>query len=341
MFMLPPVPGVPVYIFGGIILAARGQSTDIGAWGGTVIALVLGYVLKLCAVAGQWGIGMKMGNSVRVQQLVGVDKVGIRAIEEILKRPFCFPKIAILVGGPDWPTSVLCGILKLNCLACVVGTMPCIFVAAPCVLVGSFLLRAEAETEGGFWGAIAGTTLIVATLGQSSAMLIAAYYMGEVSTAKEDELSKPRPEHAAVQELTRNEAKFYQCYAIVTRWKDMPAFPKTVLSTSTMSMLLAGFILVMADSACFRPFSLTSKISAPTEEGGLDGEPLNIILFGGWVAIFLFLLGCVLLKVFLRWAKQETERRLKSSTPEFSDLGQAPLPPPPGRDPEGEIEELS
>merc|ERR1719352_1899795 len=99
MFMLPPVPGVPVYIFGGIILSARAKSTDLGEVGGILIATLIGYTLKLCAVAGQWSIGIFMGKSIKIQKMVGVDTVGIRAIEDILKRPgLSLPKVGILVG---------------------------------------------------------------------------------------------------------------------------------------------------------------------------------------------------------------------------------------------------
>merc|ERR1719409_407955 len=125
-----------------------------------LLAIGLGYTLKLTAVAGQWFIGKIAGNSVKIQKMVGVDSIGIRAIEDILKtRGLSVPKVAILVGGPDWPTSVLCGILKLNVFQCMLGTMPCIFIATPCCLVGAFLIKAGSDETGGSWGAIAGTTL--------------------------------------------------------------------------------------------------------------------------------------------------------------------------------------
>jgi hypothetical protein len=264
-----------------------------------------------------------MGKSVRIQKMVGVDKVATRAIEDILNRPgFSFPKVAVLVGGPDWPTSVLCGILKLNCLKCVIGTMPVIFVAAPCVMVGSFLLKAEAETSGGFWSAIAGTMLIVATLGQSGTMMIAGYYIAEVASAKTDELSKSRPEHKPIEDMTKADAHFCSTYANVTRWNQMPCYARALLSLSTISMLMAGVILVMADSKCFRPFSLTSKISAKYEDGGLYGNPLAIILDLGYVAIGLFFVGCILFYVWLKWAKVATNRRLIASSPEPESQGE-------------------
>jgi hypothetical protein len=38
-------------------------------------------------------------------------------------------KVCILVAGPDFPTSVLCGILKLNIPQMLLGTTPVIFVS--------------------------------------------------------------------------------------------------------------------------------------------------------------------------------------------------------------------
>ena len=50
-----------------------------------------------------------------VQRFVAVDKVPTRAMEMILnQRGFALAKVCILVAGPDFPTSVLCGILRMN-----------------------------------------------------------------------------------------------------------------------------------------------------------------------------------------------------------------------------------
>merc|ERR1719265_602485 len=109
MFLLPPVPGVPVYITSGIILAARGDSNpNIGYTGGVLLAVALSFVLKLIACCLQYLIGYFLGKSVKIQQLVGVDKVVMKAVEKILVRKgINLPKVAVLIGGPDWPTSVI------------------------------------------------------------------------------------------------------------------------------------------------------------------------------------------------------------------------------------------
>jgi len=150
MFMLPPVPGIPVYICSGIVLSARSRDVDeVGNfWGGMCIAIVESLILKICAVCGQYYIGYALGKSVKVQQLVSVDKVATRAIEQILNvKGLNFPKVSILVGGPDWPTSVLCGILKLSLFQCCLGTLPVVFVSAPCVIAGAFMANPGAKTE--------------------------------------------------------------------------------------------------------------------------------------------------------------------------------------------------
>jgi hypothetical protein len=95
----------------------------------------------------QKGIGGALGSQVWVRQAFGVHKPTIRAIEMILSKPgLSFGKVMILCGGPDWPTSVLCGLLNLSLWSCEVGTTPIIFYVAPFSLSGSFLLRkGEAE----------------------------------------------------------------------------------------------------------------------------------------------------------------------------------------------------
>lgn len=47
----------------------------------------------------------------------------------------------ILCGGPDWPTSVLAGILGISVFQCELGTCPIIASVVPLCLSGSFYLR--------------------------------------------------------------------------------------------------------------------------------------------------------------------------------------------------------
>eukprot|EP00913_Durusdinium_trenchii_P029610 g27754.t1 len=140
MFLCPIVPGSAVYLFAGVVLGAQSQLPDRPGFAAGV-AVVISSVAKHIACVGQYMIGYCAGQSVKVQQMVGVDQVGTRATEKILKQPgLSLGKVCILVAGPDFPTSMLCGILKLRIPQMLLGTTPVILVSIiPQVLVGALL----------------------------------------------------------------------------------------------------------------------------------------------------------------------------------------------------------
>jgi len=142
MFLCPIVPGSAVYLFAGVVLGAQSQLTgSVGFPLGVASGVLVSSVCKMIACTLQYSMGYGMGKFVEVQQFVGVDKVPTRAMEQILnQRGLKIDKVAILVAGPDWPTSVLCGILRLNVPAMLLGTLPVILVSIiPQVLVGALL----------------------------------------------------------------------------------------------------------------------------------------------------------------------------------------------------------
>merc|ERR1719230_622455 len=102
-----------------------------------------GSAAKLLACVGQYSLGYFMGKSVKVQQFVGVTQVGVLATEAVLKEEgFKLFKVCILVAGPDFPTSVLCGILKLSIPQMLIGTSPVILVSTiPQTLVGVLMTK--------------------------------------------------------------------------------------------------------------------------------------------------------------------------------------------------------
>ncbi|CAE7624789.1 unnamed protein product [Symbiodinium microadriaticum] len=144
-FLLPPVPGVPVYLFAGIIIADK---CPLGFEAGAGIAIAVGFLLKLMACAMQQKlIGERLGANLTIRTQVGINTPMIRAIEAVLREPgMSMGKVSILCGGPDWPTSVLAGILHLSLLECELGTLPIVFFVAACSLSGSFYLK-QHESE--------------------------------------------------------------------------------------------------------------------------------------------------------------------------------------------------
>ena len=154
LFLLPPIPGVPIYLTGGLMLpsVATGKGTgpngtdgDEQFPGGILTAVAytcaVGLILKLCACTIQQKlIGEPLSNRVWIRQLVSINSSTIRTMKLILKQPgLTVAKVAILVGGPDWPTSVLCGIMRMSLPQILIGTLPVFFLIVPTALAGTFI----------------------------------------------------------------------------------------------------------------------------------------------------------------------------------------------------------
>jgi len=322
MFLLPPVPGVAVYLFTGIVIAEQGrQNPSVGFVSGCVIAVVLCFFLKMMACCAQYSLGYFMGKSVRVQALVGVDKVFTRAMEEILMKPgLSLGKVSVLVGGPDWPVSVGCGILKVDVLQMLVGTAPVMFVLAPSVLAGAFQARVGVG-EGSFFNM--GVTMLTSAsvVIQIGAGLVAVMCVMNVVGASGERLAKPRKEHEAVEELTRKEEEYNKVFQEVTMWSKLSMVHKVLISLAAFLAIVSGFIFAFFGSSCFENFSISSKINNPIAENGLNGDIFNIIILPqAAVPLVLYALSAVLHILFVL----ETARLTRAAVKDRGDVAQAP-----------------
>ncbi|CAJ1336026.1 unnamed protein product [Effrenium voratum] len=295
MFLCPIVPGSAVYLFAGVVLGAQSQNS-VGFEVGVVAAAVVSSVAKMIACLLQYSMGFAMGKSVKVQQFVGVDKVPIRAMEQILKQNgMKSDKVAILVAGPDWPTSVLCGILGLRIPSMLIGTSPVILVSVvPQVLVGALLTYESGST--GLMSIVSSSVTLAAAVVQALAMFYFTYRIMRVVDQCGDELKRFRPEHAAVAELTKRELAFVESLRKVSDWNAMSLIKRSMVMLSSGCIMLCSFLLTadysMADKFALRSFSLTNSIGASFEAGGLDGNVLNIVMQPiGWIALGLFFGG--------------------------------------------------
>lgn len=294
--------------------------------GGIGIGVLESLVLKICAVCGQYGIGYFMGKSTKVRQMVGVDKALIRAIERILQvRGLKLPKVSILVGGPDWPTSVLCGIMKLSLFQCCLGTLPVVIVSAPCVIAGALLAGPKSnmsEADKSFWQNVATAGLGVSTIGQLASGCLAMQFTQDTLSKNADEFSKPRPEDDDVRRLTLAEREFNECYEQVTSWRAMSKWKLLLIASSTGAMIFSNGCFIMMEEACFRTIQTSDKITDPE---GFDCPPgslacglIGLLIFPvGYGALFWFVYACIthfaFLKMAGRMAKAELARRKGTS----------------------------
>ena len=74
----------------------------------------------------------------------------MKAIQVIFKRPgVTAAKACIRCAGPDWPVSVICGMLKLSYWQTSLGLGPMFCFTIPAVLAGAFMTKTAASGFGG------------------------------------------------------------------------------------------------------------------------------------------------------------------------------------------------
>mmetsp|Transcript_20048 Transcript_20048/g.50024 ORF Transcript_20048/g.50024 Transcript_20048/m.50024 type:complete len:756 (-) Transcript_20048:51-2318(-) len=296
-FMFPSSPAAPVYVLMGLVIVnsahLRGWSFEAGlAW-----ATFVTFAMKLAftAAAQKW-IGEPLGKQPWVQRAIGIHTPYMRAVEDILKEPLSVAKTAILIGGPDWPVAVLCGVLGLPLLPTLACVSPVLVQSVfPCVLSGALLYfqhghRDHADRAGGSSPALevsglAEVSLLVAGALQFATGIVAFVCVQEVLERDYDRLSTLRPQDAWLKELDDREEARSRCLHRLTCWEDLPWALRLALTFGLVFvewslMLLTGPWHDIWGVACFRNFDLTSSV-----EEDLGGNPWAIVQPLGWVAL--------------------------------------------------------
>jgi hypothetical protein len=136
-----------VYLTGGVLLVGS-MEESMGFWGATALCILVCWLTKLISCSMQQKLfGENMSENVSVRYAVGINSLQMRAIRYCLMQPGLSPaKVAILCGGPDWPTSVLCGILRVPLHEALIGTSPVLVLyLAYTALAGAFTLKTGGE----------------------------------------------------------------------------------------------------------------------------------------------------------------------------------------------------
>ncbi len=320
MFLLPPVPGVPVYLTLGIVLPAQGHKT-LGWVGSIAYSIAIGLLLKLFSSALQQKmIGENLSRYVRVRQFVGVNSTLMKAMRLVLSQDgLSVPKVAILIGGPDWPTSVLCGIMRLSLPQIILGTTPVVFLIFPTCVTGALLYMASLKDESGnaefSWaGTISTITASLTALVQFGSMIVAAYYLEQTADKRVDDVSAIEDD-AEVKKADDEAAYLNKCYREVTQWNDIPVFPKLLMRFSLACIVTSCYIFQLFSSLCFTEHTLTDSI-----DDNLQGNVGNLFLPLGWIATGLFVASVVLLYVFTSWGKTKAKMKAKGTAPRPEEL---------------------
>jgi hypothetical protein len=305
MFLNPAIPGVPVYLVGGVVVTRVGESV-IGFWQSSILVCLVCFVLKLNAVVVQQKIfGEKMaGSRVWIRALIGINSPTTRAIKKILVVPgLNLAKVVILCGGPDWPTSVTTGILRCNLWQMLLGTVPILVLIVPTVMTGAFKNK---ENESSLYRTLSSLFMSGTTVVQSGAMMLAMYYINKTRAEHYEELSKPDETFdEAVDKLDKLNALKSIKRKELTQWNNLSTAMRANLLCGTIISMLYTFLFFGASATgipglsdpCFKDFNLSDSVSVV-----LDGNPLNIIMRNGYIGLGMFFVALVNYKIYNRHA---------------------------------------
>lgn len=341
MFLNPFIPGLPVYITGGIMLTDK---PFLDAFGGAAgypgsyvaalsVAVLFCFGIKLSAVVLQQKvIGENLGKRVWVRSLVNVNSITMRAIRRILLQPgLSFPKMCILVGGPDWPVSVTTGILRCDVFQMLFGTLPVVFIIAPSVMSGAFMLKIGQTSGSGEeicpalpppppppppvgtvahgdlteavnpWESVSQVSSVLTAFVQSAGLLAGLYYIEKVSAEHRAELESEAPD-VEVLKIDEEKARKRALYARVTEWSRLPGAVKLLLSVSVVVITVSYWAILIGPSflppeTMIRNYVLTDCVSVK-----LEGKFWTVVTTTGWFFLAMFGASCVMLWIFGKWA---------------------------------------
>ena len=312
-FLLPPVPGPPIYLFGGVVVvrqfaqinAKDGETiNDNSFWLGCVIVILVSWVLKLNACAMQQkAIGEALGARPWIRAACGVNKPFIRALEMVLQeKGLSFGKCAILCGGPDWPTSVLCGLLKCNLLQMMIGSLPVVIFIAPFVLTGAFFLRTEPIYTS------AGTFLFLISMIVCTVFgVCAGYAVQEYLDAHPIYLTIPLRKNRELDWIEYCEQRRTQIYNEMCKWKTLPGYLKFWMILGLLLMNFSGIVFAWYGDSCFGAFDLQT----PSHE---LGDEITIITTLGKITVGIFGFSCLIFYAY----RKELKRLSKPSIDELN-----------------------
>ena len=228
------------------------------------------FVLKMLAIfLEQCAIGMMLGEYLWVRKLVMINSIEIRTFKLLLAaKGLTKPKCAILLGGPDWPVSVLTGILRLNVLQMLIGSSPFIFLNTPTVMGGAFQLR-TAESE--MWATLGIVGFAMALATQSTAGVFCWYYLFEAAEDRREELDAMELDKE-VQAAEIIDAKKSAIYRKVVQWEKLPVVMKLLLIVGTIFQGMWLNLAIYAGGNCWQKLDVASPLSGPPLFAGMTAS---------------------------------------------------------------------
>jgi hypothetical protein len=306
LFLLPPVPGVPIYLLAGTMIVEKGADMHMGFGTACCIAVVFSFLCKMGGIVlQQQGIGVPLSTNVKVKVTIGVHTAPMKAIRHILgQKGLSMGKVAILVGGPDWPTSVLTGIMRLSLIEMLVGSIPVLFVVAPIAMTSALATqshRIDDPVKSQFFVYLSMVCAMLASVVIACATALAGYYVQDVMDKHKREIEdgdwEKDPQEEEVLESVKLAEDAEKAFNKRTAWELLPISIRCLLLGGSLLGSAAIYLLLVpvGSERAFQRFTLNDHLS--DLQGGLTGliNPL------GWLCIYIESALCLVALVFEAW----------------------------------------
>jgi len=294
----------------------------------------------------QKGIGETFRSRVGVRAMVGPNSQQMRAARYILSQPgVTAAKSSLLCGGPDWPTSVICGLLGLDCCSMLVGLTPIVVFTTPGTLLGAFMTEPAYKKIN-----LDVVCVLIVMLVQLLMGVTFMSYINRVIATKQDILNS-YPTDEEVAKLDAEAAKFAEVLAEVGDFNRAPKKVKYVFGSGVFCAIVSTYALMLGGSYLFQAFNITDCLDdlGRPEGVGRDEDrppwpesPFIIWPLGmkgpGLLMILFMCYAHFCLKYFNRWARKQAESWLdeeqqslalnttQRTTPVAADGTEAPEP---------------
>ena len=320
MFLIPIVPGVPIYYLMGVITTSQmgqlGDNFAIAILVGTLAALI---TKILGCVVQQKGIGELFSNNVYIRSVCTLNSEMMKAIRLILLKPgLDLTSICIFVGGPDWPTSVLAGILKVPVMKNVLGTSPIIVPIFFCVLTGGSLVRAgldrDAGVEDSIWNGLSTIFLLLSTIILTGSLFVVTGRINTFISENHDEIAKVENDKE-VEKYEKEQEGIVEAQKKALKWERIQPLYRGILITSVILNIASFYVFAYIDklgweaSQCFTVVEITTN----PYEAPINGDLANFVRPAGGVGIVLQLVSWAVYWVFARKIDQDAKDNLTES----------------------------
>jgi len=265
MFLNPAAPGLPVYVASGLVICPKAQAIGWSRGGSWIYGMAVALAIKLIASGLQMMIGRGLGAWKSIRYTVGMHTPIMRSIEIILREEkFTFMKFSIINGGPDWPTSVFCGMVGMPIIPVLFWTIPTLLVIAPTVVAGSTFLSIE-----GTWQSVSQLLTVAAASIQSSLTLSAMRSVGIVSAKHAEELAIPRPADQELIDLDEDAVKSKVGVNMISEWKNISHMARFLLVTSAVLTIVPSIVITANKASYVRNFSMGTDFRGPPLYGDI------------------------------------------------------------------------